>query len=433
VVECTALEMRHGGNSIGGSNPSLSANLFSEIFLFSISWQCLWPARIFLPHNMPHNRRSKRLLRKRRALGSVARVRQNSLMSATINSAIALVLEAAKAAIERAEVPERARLEALLERWHAECGRSSAGLVLPATSHQRIAIIGAVEAGLIEPPEAEAIAKDLGCGPLAQEPAATEHDPTAKPFWSLQMAVAWIASRDFSVVRQRDEDFRAACQDWKAVPDHFLPRDGHPQGFLVKNACQLVQRRRTNLIYYLLDSFPDGINPAKGKAQLWAALAEGKLDATGFATGERQKLDAYLWQDLEPQLESSGSDIEVFEARDPKRASQKPAIRWQAVTVNRDDVLQVWPTPTVESTSTLDLYRTGGPGKPSAIHLVVAEFGRRQSDGLTQPILKNEAAALREWLTKNHPSSPNTTAKTIANRIRNEHRAFRTSMLEKPQ
>ena len=25
VVDCTALEMRHGGNSIGGSNPSLSA------------------------------------------------------------------------------------------------------------------------------------------------------------------------------------------------------------------------------------------------------------------------------------------------------------------------------------------------------------------------------------------------------------------------
>jgi hypothetical protein len=26
VVECTALEMRHTGNRIGGSNPSLSAN-----------------------------------------------------------------------------------------------------------------------------------------------------------------------------------------------------------------------------------------------------------------------------------------------------------------------------------------------------------------------------------------------------------------------
>ena len=28
VVDCTALEMRHGGNSIGGSNPSLSAISF---------------------------------------------------------------------------------------------------------------------------------------------------------------------------------------------------------------------------------------------------------------------------------------------------------------------------------------------------------------------------------------------------------------------
>ena len=28
VVECTALEMRHTGNRIGGSNPSLSAILF---------------------------------------------------------------------------------------------------------------------------------------------------------------------------------------------------------------------------------------------------------------------------------------------------------------------------------------------------------------------------------------------------------------------
>ena len=29
VVECTALEMRHGRKSIGGSNPSLSANQLS--------------------------------------------------------------------------------------------------------------------------------------------------------------------------------------------------------------------------------------------------------------------------------------------------------------------------------------------------------------------------------------------------------------------
>jgi hypothetical protein len=31
VVECTALEMRHRGNSIGGSNPSLSASFLQEL------------------------------------------------------------------------------------------------------------------------------------------------------------------------------------------------------------------------------------------------------------------------------------------------------------------------------------------------------------------------------------------------------------------
>jgi hypothetical protein len=31
VVECTALEMRHTGNRIGGSNPSLSARPIKSI------------------------------------------------------------------------------------------------------------------------------------------------------------------------------------------------------------------------------------------------------------------------------------------------------------------------------------------------------------------------------------------------------------------
>ena len=31
MVECTALEMRHTGNRIGGSNPSLSANRYLDL------------------------------------------------------------------------------------------------------------------------------------------------------------------------------------------------------------------------------------------------------------------------------------------------------------------------------------------------------------------------------------------------------------------
>lgn len=33
MVECTALEMRHTGNRIGGSNPSLSAKFRSNLTL----------------------------------------------------------------------------------------------------------------------------------------------------------------------------------------------------------------------------------------------------------------------------------------------------------------------------------------------------------------------------------------------------------------
>jgi hypothetical protein len=36
VVECTALEMRHTGNRIGGSNPSLSASQPEITWEFSI-------------------------------------------------------------------------------------------------------------------------------------------------------------------------------------------------------------------------------------------------------------------------------------------------------------------------------------------------------------------------------------------------------------
>ena len=35
MVECTALEMRHTGNRIGGSNPSLSAICYCNFWIFT--------------------------------------------------------------------------------------------------------------------------------------------------------------------------------------------------------------------------------------------------------------------------------------------------------------------------------------------------------------------------------------------------------------
>jgi hypothetical protein len=70
----------------------------------------------------------------------------------------------------------------------------------------------------------------------------------------------------------------------------------------------------------------------------------------------------------------------------------------------------------------IDPFRTGGPGKPSAIMVVAREHQRRLSCGEALPKVSKEAAYLKEWLDRTYPEAPNTTAKTIENRIRDAHR-----------
>ena len=70
----------------------------------------------------------------------------------------------------------------------------------------------------------------------------------------------------------------------------------------------------------------------------------------------------------------------------------------------------------------IDPFRTGVPGKPSAINLVAREHQRRLSCGEALPMVSKEAAYLKEWLDRTYPKAPNTPAKTIENRIRDAHR-----------
>ena len=67
-------------------------------------------------------------------------------------------------------------------------------------------------------------------------------------------------------------------------------------------------------------------------------------------------------------------------------------------------------------------FRTGGPGKPSAIGVIEREHQRRLSVGNAFAKVSQEAAFLKKWLDTNYPDAPNTTIKTIENRIRDGHR-----------
>ena len=61
--------------------------------------------------------------------------------------------------------------------------------------------------------------------------------------------------------------------------------------------------------------------------------------------------------------------------------------------------------------------KTGAPGKPSSMHLVLAEFQRRRTNGLCESSRSAEAAALAAWLLQTHPSHPPATPKTIRTKL----------------
>jgi hypothetical protein len=70
--------------------------------------------------------------------------------------------------------------------------------------------------------------------------------------------------------------------------------------------------------------------------------------------------------------------------------------------------------------------RSGSPGRPTTMHLIVAEFERRISQNLLNPDLNAEAEALATWAAKEHPHLARSTAKTIANNIRARYRKINT-------
>ena len=76
-------------------------------------------------------------------------------------------------------------------------------------------LITKVQRGEILPPaDAESEVKRLGLGPLASEPDANDYDPMRESFWTLPMAVAWIAYRTQDAVRNWWDDYRKKCWDW---------------------------------------------------------------------------------------------------------------------------------------------------------------------------------------------------------------------------
>jgi hypothetical protein len=169
------------------------------------------------------------------------------------------------------------------------------------------------------PPQAEAEALRLGIKPFVSEPHPAKFDPMRETWWSLPMAIAWIAWRSPDRVREFWDAYRSECWDW-----NFREwRDG-PDGPVYAGHF-LEQRRPATLSSLLFAEHHDsaqGLLPDRAtsisdaKAKLWEALSENSFQATGVTTdtGERTIIPDYAWRDLH-DIEERGRDaLRVREA-----------------------------------------------------------------------------------------------------------------------
>jgi hypothetical protein len=144
-----------------------------------------------------------------------------------------------------------------------------------------------------------------------------------------------------------------------------------------------------------------------------AALADGQLDAFFRApSGEIERLlDREEWR-----REAFG--VPGIDNIPHPVTSPGPDTGGQPVFLKVSD-FQEWLT---ASRREINPFRTGAPGKPSAIQLIVAEHQRRVDSGEVIDGVGEEAEHLKHWVDVEYPDAPPITAKTIENRINEAHR-----------
>ena len=96
------------------------------------------------------------------------------------------------------------------------------------------------ERGEITKQQAEAVAAAHGLEAFERRPELPRFDPNLKSHWSIVMAVAWIARRDFGLVREQDPEFCSECFHWV---DHVREVHLQPGGEPVERTVYSLETR----------------------------------------------------------------------------------------------------------------------------------------------------------------------------------------------
>jgi hypothetical protein len=205
------------------------------------------------------------------------------------------------------------------------------------------------EHGEITGKQAEATAAAHGLEPFERKPELPRFDPKLKSHWSIMMVVAWIAWRDYELVRKQDPEFCSACFHWVGRKRKVrLQNDGEP----VKRMVYSLEPRRAPTVgrLTLLDELLRGranvssravMTIREAVAALWHALTENHLIALGFdAHGALVEIPSREWVYLRLR-EERGREVLRYDAV----SRPEP---FNEVTLPQSDVLRQWPPVTSE-------------------------------------------------------------------------------------
>ena len=146
-----------------------------------------------------------------------------------------------------------------------------------------------------------------------------------------------------------------------------------------------------------------------------AVLLEALKSAAIMAHTEHGSIPADAWARWEPDWGRSDLGPTVEPSHYGKILLDAVSVRGVA-------------TPTKQSD--LSIFRTGEPGRPSGMYLVVEEFRGRIEAHKVSGTLKEEAEALAAWYSDTHgKSAPRLMAGTIANVIRKQYRACKPTKI----
>lgn len=202
---------------------------------------------------------------------------------------------------------EQAEIEA--KRFGLDLEPTGTARWIPFVPDDRDNLISDVREGRLTPEQAEAKANELGIGPLERLPDPAQFDPMEEPFWTLPMAVAWIAWRDVHAVRLSWDKYRKECLFW-APKTYWVPGNEPATGFALNHHGPA----NLDFLNATVRLGEPQIPAEAAFNELKRAAQEGRIAVTAIAEGQgRQEIAAHIWIELEWQeRERDGSGYLVI-------------------------------------------------------------------------------------------------------------------------